>query len=141
MSFTSRGTCTVASLKVSAMIVYDMVMKVLDKKSFSQHNTAGLISAITFVLFSQKPLWWKEINTHPHPHTHPHTPTHPPTHTHTHTHIHTPLYQKSINYLEILAPRVPVNKTLWRRCIRKILLLQKWYLNLIFNNPDFLEKV
>ena len=52
------------------MIADDVVTKVLDTKSFPQHNIAGLISAITFiVLFSQdKPLRWKEINTH--------TPTH-----------------------------------------------------------------
>ena len=44
---------------------YDMV---LDTESFPQRNIAGLISAITFiVLFSQeKPLRWKEINTHTH---------------------------------------------------------------------------
>ena len=64
------------------MIVYDAATKVLDTKSFPQHNIAGLISAITFVvLFSQeKPLRWKEINTHTHTHTYTHT------HTHTHTH-------------------------------------------------------
>ena len=54
------------------MIVYDVATKVLDTKSFPQHNIAGLISCITFiVLFSQeKPLRWKEINTHTHTHTH-----------------------------------------------------------------------
>ena len=47
------------------MIVYDVVTKVLDTESFPQHNIAGLISGITFVLFSQeKPLRWKEIHTH-----------------------------------------------------------------------------
>ena len=53
------------------MIADDVVTKVLDTKSFPQHNIAGLISAITFiVLFSQdKPLRWKEINTHTHTHT------------------------------------------------------------------------
>ena len=67
------------------MIADDVVTKVLDTKSFPQHNIAGLISAITFiVLFSQdKPLRWKEINTHTHTHTHIYT------HTHTHTHTHT----------------------------------------------------
>ena len=50
------------------MIVYDVAKKVLDTESFPQHNIAGLISVITFiVLFSQeKPLLWKEINTHTH---------------------------------------------------------------------------
>ena len=61
--YTSRASarvnwhsCTVAGLKV------------LDKESLPQHNIAGLISGITFiVLFSQeKPLRWKEINTHTH---------------------------------------------------------------------------
>ena len=49
------------------MIVYDVATKVLDTESFPQH-IAGLISGITFiVLFSQeKPLRWKEINTHTH---------------------------------------------------------------------------
>ena len=53
------------------MIFYDVAKKVLDTESFPQHNIAGLISAITFiVLFSQeKPLLWKEINTHTHTHT------------------------------------------------------------------------
>ena len=48
------------------MIVYDMATKVLDTELFPQHSIAGLISGITFiVLFSQeKPLRWKEINTH-----------------------------------------------------------------------------
>ena len=57
------------------MIVYDMATKALDIKSFPQHNIAGVISGNTFiVLFSQeKPLWWKEINTHTHTHTHTHT--------------------------------------------------------------------
>ena len=60
------------------MIVYDVATKVLDTKSFPQHNIAGLISGITFiVLFSQeKPLRWKEINTHTHTHTHTHTNPH-----------------------------------------------------------------
>ena len=54
------------------MIFYDVAKKVLDTESFPQHNITGLISAITFiVLFSQeKPLLWKEINTHTHTHTH-----------------------------------------------------------------------
>ena len=40
------------------MIVYDVARMVLDTESFPQHNIAGLISGITFiVLFSQeKPL-------------------------------------------------------------------------------------
>ena len=48
---------TVASLEVPAMSVYDRATKVLDTESFSQHNIAGLISGITFiVLFSQEKL-------------------------------------------------------------------------------------
>ena len=58
------------------MIVYDVGMKVLNTESFPQHNITDLISGITFVLFSQqKPLWWKEINTHAQTHTHTHTHT------------------------------------------------------------------
>ena len=61
------------------MIVYDVATKVPDTESFPQHNIAGLISGITFiVLFNrEKPLRWKEINnsrTHRHTHTHTHTP-------------------------------------------------------------------
>ena len=50
--------CTVASLKVPSMTVYDVATKVLDTKIFHQHNIAGLIFDITFiVLFSkEKPL-------------------------------------------------------------------------------------
>ena len=70
----------IASLKVPAMISYDVATKVLDTESFPQHNIAGLISGITFVLSSQKkPLEWEETNTHTHTHTHTLT------HTHTHT--------------------------------------------------------
>ena len=59
------------------MIVYDVATKERDTESFPQHTIADLNSGITFiVLFNQeKPLQWKEINTH--------------TQTHTHTHIHT----------------------------------------------------
>ena len=56
---------TVASLKVPAMITYDVVTKVLDIESFPLHNIADLSSGITSVLLSQEqPLRWKEINTH-----------------------------------------------------------------------------
>ena len=66
------------------MIVYDVVTKVLDTESFPQHNIAGLISGITFVLFSQeKRLRWKEMITH----THARTRTRTRTHAHTHTQI------------------------------------------------------
>ena len=60
--------CTVASLKVLAMILYDVATKVLGTEEFPQHNTAELNSGTTFtVLFSQeKPLRWKDINTHTH---------------------------------------------------------------------------
>ena len=56
------------------MIVYDVATKELDTESFPQHTIADLNSGITFiVLFSQeKPLRWKEINTHTHTHTHTH---------------------------------------------------------------------
>ena len=59
------------------MVADDVVTKVLDTKSFSQHNIAGLISGITFIaLLSQdKPLQLKEINTDTHTHTHTHTHT------------------------------------------------------------------
>ena len=65
------------------MIVYEVATKELDTESFPQHNIADLNSGITFiVLFSQeKPLRWKEINTHTNTNTH--------THTHTHTHTNT----------------------------------------------------
>ena len=48
------------------MIVYDVATKVRDTESFPQHNIAGLISGITFIVFlsQEKPLSWKEINTH-----------------------------------------------------------------------------
>ena len=57
------------------MIVYDVATKVLDTESFPQHNIAGLISGITFVVIisQEKPLRWKEINTHTPAQTHPHT--------------------------------------------------------------------
>ena len=50
--------CTVANLKVPAMIVYDMAAKVLGRELFPKHNIADLNSGITFIaLFSQeKPL-------------------------------------------------------------------------------------
>ena len=53
------------------MIVYEMATKGLDTESFPQHTIADLNSGITFtVLFSQeKPLRWKEIDTHTHTHT------------------------------------------------------------------------
>ena len=52
------------------MIFYNVATKVLNTESFFQHNIAGLISDITFIVsFSQeKSLWWKEINTHTHTH-------------------------------------------------------------------------
>ena len=67
--------CTVARLKVSAMIVFDVAIKVLGTEEFPKHNIAELNSGTTLiVLFSQeKPLLWKEINTHTHTHTHTHT--------------------------------------------------------------------
>ena len=57
---------TVASLKVPAMIVYDVATKVLGTVEFPQHNIADLNSGITFIvlLIQEKPLRWKEIKTH-----------------------------------------------------------------------------
>ena len=47
--------CTVASLKVSAVIVYDVATEILDTGIFPQHTIADLNSEITFiVLFSQE---------------------------------------------------------------------------------------
>ena len=55
------------------MIVYDVATKVLDTGSFPQHNISGLLSGITFFLFSQeKPLRWKEIKTQAHTYTYKH---------------------------------------------------------------------
>ena len=53
------------------MIVYDVARMVLDTESFLQHNIAGLISGITFIVLisHEKPLRRKEINTHTHTHT------------------------------------------------------------------------
>ena len=50
--------CTVASLQVLFMIVFDVKAKVLDTETFLQHTITNLNSGITFtVLFSQeKPL-------------------------------------------------------------------------------------
>ena len=60
--------CTVASLKVPAMIIYDVATKVLGTEVFPQHNIADLNSGITFIvlLSQEKSLRWKEINTHIH---------------------------------------------------------------------------
>ena len=62
----------IVSLKVSAMIVYDVATKVLDTESLPQHKLAGLISGITFIVLcsQEKPLQWKEThNIHTHAHT------------------------------------------------------------------------
>ena len=49
------------------MIVYDIVMNVLDTKSFPQHNIASLISGITFiVLFQSGEASTVEENKHTH---------------------------------------------------------------------------
>ena len=67
---------SVGPLKVPAMIVYDMVMHVLDTKWFPQHNIAGLISGITFiVLFQLGEASTVEGNKHTHTHLHTHTHT------------------------------------------------------------------
>ena len=58
LSGLTNTLCTVASLKVPAMSVYDVATMVLDTELFPQHNIADLNSGIAFiVLFSQeKPL-------------------------------------------------------------------------------------
>ena len=54
----------------AAMIVYDMVMNVLDRKWFPQHNIAGLISGITFIVLLQSgEACTVEGNKHTHTHT------------------------------------------------------------------------
>ena len=51
-----------------------MVMKVLDTKWFPQHNTAGLISGIRFIVLLQSgEAFTMEGNKHTHTHTHTHT--------------------------------------------------------------------
>ena len=64
--------CTDVSLKVPAKIVYDIATKVLDTEIFPQHTIAALNSGITFIVSSsqEKPLRWKEINTHTQPSVH-----------------------------------------------------------------------
>ena len=64
---------TVARLKVPVIIVFDVATKVLGTEEFPQHNIAELNSGTTLIaLFSQeKPLRWKEINTHTHTLHHP----------------------------------------------------------------------
>ena len=76
MPFISRGSaqfnwysCAVVSLRVRAVIVYDMVMNVLDTKWLPQHNIVGLISGITFsVLFQSGEASTVEGNKHTHTH-------------------------------------------------------------------------
>ena len=49
------------------MIVYDVVTKILDTEQFPQHNIAGLISGITFiVLFQSGEASMVEGNKHTH---------------------------------------------------------------------------
>ena len=74
MSFTSCGStrfnrhsCTVANLKVPAMIIYEVETKVLDTEIFPQHNIAGMISGSTFtVVQSRENFTVEKINTHTH---------------------------------------------------------------------------
>ena len=72
------------------MMTYDRAKKVLDAEQFPQHNIAGLISGITFIVlfcFSQeKPLRWKKIHTQTDTHTHTYTHTQTQTQTQTHKH-------------------------------------------------------
>ena len=60
--------CPVASLKVSAMIAFDVVTKLLDTEKFPPHTIADLNSGLHFM------------------HTRTHARTHAPTPTHTHAH-------------------------------------------------------
>ena len=49
--------CTVASLKVPTMIVFDVATKVLGTELFPQHNIADLNSGTSFIaLLSQEKL-------------------------------------------------------------------------------------
>ena len=58
------------------MIVYDVATTVLDTESFPQHNIAGLISGIKFIVFFQSgEAFMVEGNKHTHTHTHTHTET------------------------------------------------------------------
>ena len=79
-SFSSRGSarfnrhsCTVASLKVPAMIASDVATKVLDTKSFPQHNIEhcwpDLWHYIYFLVQSGE-AFMMEGNTHTHTHAH-----------------------------------------------------------------------
>ena len=52
------------------MIVYDVATIVLDTESFPQHNIAGLISGIKFIVFFQSgEAFMVEGNKHTHTHT------------------------------------------------------------------------
>ena len=52
------------------MIVYDVATTVLDTESFPQHNIAGLISGIKFIVFFQSgEAFMVEGNKHTHTHT------------------------------------------------------------------------
>ena len=101
MPFTSHGSarfnrhsCTVASLKVPALIVDDVATKERDLELFPQHNIADLNSGITFIVFfsQKKPLRWEEINTH----------------THTHT-----CYRQNFNSLAYMIRKTPGGSHLW----------------------------
>ena len=69
--------CTVASLKVPTMIVFDVATKVLGTELFPQHNIADLNSGISFIalLSQEKLLRWKEINTRARAHARTHART------------------------------------------------------------------
>ena len=72
MSFISRGStrfnwhsCTVASLKVLAMILYDVAMYLTQNNFLSTTSLAWSLALHLLFCFSQeKPLRWKEIKTH-----------------------------------------------------------------------------
>ena len=46
--------CTVASLKVPTMTVYDVATKVLGTEEFPQHNITDLNSCITFIVLTSR---------------------------------------------------------------------------------------
>ena len=106
--------CTVASLKVSAVIVYDVATEILDTGIFPQHTIADLNSEITFiVLFSQeKPIRWKEINTH----------THTPSHTLT-------VWNRRVMITSWFAGS---SSLLWWFCFRRVSLEKKFLIRKMF---------
>ena len=86
--------CTTASLKVPAVIAYDVVTKVLDSEIFPQHTIADLKLWHYIYCFVQSgEAFTVKENAHTHKHTH--TNTHTRTHTHTYTCTHTHTYTQT----------------------------------------------